>query len=851
MRSTDWRRALLLGQVSTLMAGFLLPGTTSAQEGPFVYVPNRGADSVSLIDIPIGTVQPGTIAVGFGPIYAGVTGDQSRVYVANAFANSVSVIDTATDTVLATIPAGALPQSLALSPDGTRAYVNNAASNDVSVIDTATNAVIATIPVGIFPSGVAFSPDGTQAYVTNRFSSSLSVIDTATNAVTATLNLFSIPIGVDFSPDGSRAMVINAGTDTVSVINTATTTIVTTIPVGPSPFTVTFSPDGVRAYVTIGNDTVSVIDTASNTVIATIPVGSTPVDVNISPDGTRAYVSNLNSNTVSVIDTASNLVIATLGGFAGPNGAAVCSNGNAMLTAGHTFRANNGGAIACTMTGPGTGPVFTGGTMQIRGASISSALPVLLAVQGGTIDTQANTAAFSGVILGPGALTKIGTGTLVLSGNNSYFGATLINQGTLRAGATGTFSSDSAMNVAAGAVLDLAGFDQEIGSLAGAGNVVLGAGRLTTGGDGTSTSFSGVISGSGGLTKTGGGVFTLSGANTYSGQTTVDEGTLTITATGSIKSSVVNNAVFNVDGTVSGNLVSNGGTATIDGTLGGTASVKGGLLVANGTIGGLVTIADNAVLKGNGTLGGLVLTGTMAPGNSIGTLQVAGNAKIGAGSIYQVEINAAGKSDRLAVIGAVTLGGGEVVVLGAPGAYAAGQTYTIITAGGGVAGTFAGVSDDLALLDAALSYQPSGVLLTLERSTHSIASFGLTPNQKATGGGIDSLGGGTLDTALTALSAADIPAALDLLSGEIHASIKSAFIEESRYLRDASSDRIRDAFGAVGARPLPVMGYAESGPVAADADAPLAMWGQAFGAPGAPLTATGTPPTSTAAPAAC
>ena len=87
-----------------------------------------------------------------------------------------------------------------------------------------------------------------------------------------------------------------------------------------------------------------------------------------------------------------------------------------------------------------------------------------------------------------------------------------------------------------------------------------------------------------------------------------------------------------------------------------------------------------------------------------------------------------------------------------------------------------------------------------------------------------------LENALSTLGTADIPVALDLLSGEIYASAKSAFLEESRYLRDAASDRIRSAFGAVGARPLPVMGYGDAGPIAAEADTPLAAWGQALGA---------------------
>src|SRR5690606_10111281 len=80
-------------------------------------------------------------------------------YITNANSNSVSVIDTSTNTVIATIPVGTFPYGVAVSPNGTRVYIINELGNNVSVIDTTTNAVIATIPVGLVPTGVAVSPD--------------------------------------------------------------------------------------------------------------------------------------------------------------------------------------------------------------------------------------------------------------------------------------------------------------------------------------------------------------------------------------------------------------------------------------------------------------------------------------------------------------------------------------------------------------------------------------------------------------------------------------------------------------------------------------------------------------------
>src|SRR5712692_8814527 len=116
---------------------------------------------------------------------------QTSAYVTNA-SGTVSVIDTTTNTVVATIPVGLFPSGVAITPDGTRAYVvnqfvTNQGDNTVSVIDTMTNTIVATIPVGLGAFEVAITPDGTRAYVPNQQDFILSVIDTATNTVVATI----------------------------------------------------------------------------------------------------------------------------------------------------------------------------------------------------------------------------------------------------------------------------------------------------------------------------------------------------------------------------------------------------------------------------------------------------------------------------------------------------------------------------------------------------------------------------------------------------------------------------------------------------------------------------------------
>jgi YVTN family beta-propeller protein len=136
-------------------------------------------------------------------------------YITNTGSNNVSVIDTMTNTVIATIPVGTFPWGVAVSPDNSKVYVSNLQSTaipgTVSVIDTATNTVTATIPMGVYPEGMVVTPDGSRVYVSqNTRPGTVSVIDTATNTVTASIPVGSAPIGVAVTPDGSKVYVANA-----------------------------------------------------------------------------------------------------------------------------------------------------------------------------------------------------------------------------------------------------------------------------------------------------------------------------------------------------------------------------------------------------------------------------------------------------------------------------------------------------------------------------------------------------------------------------------------------------------------------------------------------------------------
>jgi len=254
----------------------------------------------------------GVVAVIFGA----APSSAQNAYITNAASNTVSVIDTATNTVTGLpIPVGILPRGVAVTPDGGKVYVANTGSNTVSVIDTATNSVVGTIPVGNGPTGVAVTPDSSKVYVTNPGTNTVSVIATATNTVVSTIPVGNC-VGVAVTPDGSKVYVANEVSASVSVIDTATNAVVGTIPVGNFPIVfpigVAITPDGSKVYVMNGASAVSVIDTATNTVVGTIPVGSLPWGVAVTPDGSKVYVANFNDNTVSVIATATNTVVSTV-----------------------------------------------------------------------------------------------------------------------------------------------------------------------------------------------------------------------------------------------------------------------------------------------------------------------------------------------------------------------------------------------------------------------------------------------------------------------------------------------------------------------------------------------------------
>lgn len=296
---------------------------------------------------------------------------------------------------------------------------------------------------------------------------------------------------------------------------------------------------------------------------------------------------------------------------------------------------------------------------------------------------------------GGGHLTKAGSGVLTLGGENSFGGFTLSGGGLILTAANRLTSAsrvDDGLLVIDGGGLRAPSFTlAQPASLhlidgtlrADATLDMAGATELTGRAtieliDAATGRIDGMVSGSGLLDKAGGGVLTLAGGATHAGGTRVS-----------------------------------GGTLLIDGTIGGRADVlSGAVLGGSGVIGTDAQAGDVVIGVG----------GVLDPGNGIGTLNVSGAVTFGEGAIYRAQVNAAGASDLLNVTGAVNIANGATVVVNAHDRtesgfdYAASTRYRIVSAAGGVAGVFGGVTENFAYLNAVLGYDANGVYLTLARA---------------------------------------------------------------------------------------------------------------------------------------
>ncbi|MBF0865097.1 MAG: autotransporter domain-containing protein [Gluconobacter potus] len=359
-------------------------------------------------------------------------------------------------------------------------------------------------------------------------------------------------------------------------------------------------------------------------------------------------------------------------------------------------------------------------------------------------------------------MTKAGSGNVTLTGSNTFAGGTLISAGTLTGG-TSSFGS--------GAITD---------------NAALAIAQDTD------STLSNSISGTGTLTKAGSGNVTLAAYDTYTGDTTIENGTL-----------------------------------TVSGSIGNSA----------------VTVDDGATLSGTGTVGTTDIrsSGTLdTSANGLDSiLHVNGNLTLEQGANYLAVVGENGHSSQTEVNGEVILNGNTLTVntVGSP-ILSANSHYQILTASNGISGTFGTINDSGLInsyyfLSPTLDYTADSIYLDMDRNSRSFASAAITRNQSAVGTALDSMGaaGGAVTGAVELLNEKQARHAYNSLSGEIHASARTTMIENSFYIRNAALDRLvsSDCINGVSQSTIKTVSVGTAGNASACREPGLTMWGTAYG----------------------
>jgi fibronectin-binding autotransporter adhesin len=433
-----------------------------------------------------------------------------------------------------------------------------------------------------------------------------------------------------------------------------------------------------------GNGSLAATTTAFISSPGTLDISAAAAPITIASISGAGTV-NLGANTLDVAGGSTDFT----GTIAG-TGALVVSGGTQTLGGTNSY---SGGTI-----------VASGGTLELGDGGTAGTILGNVADSGVLAFNYSGAVAFNGVISGSGAVSKLGTGTTILTGANSYTGGTTITTGTLQIGNGGTAGS-------------------LVGNVADNGTLAFDLSNAVN--------FTGTISGSGGVSQIGTGTLVLSAVNGYTGSTTIASGAvLQIGNPDSIATSsdVIDNGLFDISsitgtqisslggnglvtmgtqslhitngvdtfsGVISGSggLTLSGGAQTLAGTNSytGSTTINAGTLTVTGSIAhsSSVTVNSGGTLAGSGTVPAVAVNsgGTLAPGVAgSGTLTVNGPLSFASGSDFLLNLSST-SAPKVAVSGAASLAG-TISVASVNDTYPLGQKLTVLTASGGVSGSF-------------------------------------------------------------------------------------------------------------------------------------------------------------------